>query len=202
LLIFGGCSAPAVAVAPPPKPSFSAPETGDPEIGHGGVFPSKRFGLKLPLEDGTSWRIDDRRTPWLSAAQALTSSTLMVRLWRDDNRMTRDKCEARARSWRTLPRREDANILEEKPIDVPPGFDTVAVVGLVPDEKNGDIFGFVMAFGGYAHKCFTYVYVTNATGRGADVKIGDRLAKIVEGSLTKIRFDSDLEPSLDRDPSP
>ena len=126
----------------------------------------------------------------------------MVRLWRDENRMTRDKCEARARSWRTLPRREDSNILEEKRIDVPPGFDTVAVVGLVPDEHNGDLFGFVMAFGGYSHKCFTYVYVTNATGPNADVKVGDRLAKIVESSLSRIRFDSDLEPALDRAPPP
>lgn len=126
----------------------------------------------------------------------------MLRLWRDENRMNRDKCEAKARSYRTLPRREDSEILEEKSLDLPPGFDTKAVVGLVPDEQTGELFGFVMAFGGFAHKCFTYVYVTSASGAGADVKVADRLAKIVESSLSKIRFDTDLDPELDRTPSP
>ena len=116
--------------------------------------------------------------------------------------MNRDKCEAKARSFRTLPRREDSEILEEKALDVPPGFDTRAVVGLVPDEKSGELFGFVMAFGGFSHQCFTYVYVTNATGPGADVKVADRLAKIVESSLSKIRFDTDLAPEVEHAPAP
>lgn len=198
-----GCGHDAVVpVTARPTPSASPPLTAEPVLGKSGVFPSKRFGLELPLEDGTTWQIDDHRTPWLSAKQPSTSSTLMLRLWRDENRMNRDKCEARARSWRTLPRKEDSNILEEKAVDVPPGFDTTAVVGLVPDERSGELFGFVMAFGGFSHKCFSYIYATTAKGPGAELTVADRLARIVEGSLAKIKIESDLAPELDRSPEP
>ena len=126
----------------------------------------------------------------------------MLRLWRDENRMTRETCEARARSWRNLPSIEGADLLEEKPLDVPPGFDTNVRVALMTDEAHGSLFGFALAFGGLAHKCFAYVYVTKAEGRGADVKVADRLAKIVAGSLSKIRFESDLSPDIERTPEP
>lgn len=190
--------------APVPMTQPSAMHATDPGLGgdldggKSGYFPSKRFGLQLPLEDGTSWKIDDRRTHWLVAQHPSTSSTLLVRLWRDENRMNREKCEARARSWRNLPSVEGADLLEDRSLDLPAGFDTRVQVALVTDEAHDSLFGFALAFGGFAHKCFAYVYVTKADGRGADVKVADRLAKIVAGSLSKIRFDSDLAPDIDR----
>lgn len=112
--------------------------------------------------------------------------------------MTRDKCEARARSFRNLPSRVGAEILTEEVLDTPPGFDTHAHVGVLPDSKGG-IFGFILAFGGSGRKCFSYVYVTRAEGPGADSVVADRLAEMTEGSLRTLTFESDLEGMLDRD---
>lgn len=193
------CGPDAPAHAPVPTASAVASEA-PVDLGEPGVFPSKRFGLKLPLGDGTSWKIDDTRTPWLLASHPATSSTLLLRRWRDENRMTREKCEARARDWRKLPSREGANILEHESLALPEGFDTTFDVGLVPDTAHESLFGFVLAFGGYGHKCFAFVYVTKDHGPGSDERVADRLAGIVEGTLKKIQIVTSLEPEIDRAP--
>ncbi|NUP09536.1 MAG: hypothetical protein HOW73_26120 [Polyangiaceae bacterium] len=191
-----------------PKPTqvpTSTPPTatasGDGRIEDPGVFNSKRFGMKLRLPRSATWKIDDTTNRWLVATQRAESSTLVVRLWRDENRMNRDKCEALARSFRPLPSREGAEMLSEQLLDVPPGFDTRAEIGVTTDSKGG-IFGFVLGFGGYGRKCFAYVYVTRAEGPQADAIVADRLAEMVEGSLTKLTFESDLEAVLERDVAP
>jgi hypothetical protein len=185
--------------APPPvvplRPSASAPAD-DPV--DKGVFVSKRFGLRLPLPGGTAWKIDDRTSRWLDAKQPTESASLLVRLWRDENRMTREKCEATARSLRKLPLREGAELVDSRRIDVPPGFDTQLDVALVDDTKGG-FFGFVLAFGGAGRRCFAYVYATHTSGIGADREVGDRLAKMVEGSLLSLAFESDLDVVLERE---
>lgn len=167
-----------------------------------GTFVSKRFGVRLPLPNGASWKIDDRTTRWLSATQREEESTLTVRLWRDDNRMNRDTCEERARSSRALPSREGAEVVEQRALDLPAGFDTRADVVLLPDPKGNGLYGFILAFGGYSHKCFAYVFVTHAAGPGADRRVGDRLARMVEGSLSRLTFETDFDVPLERDTKP
>ncbi len=165
-----------------------------------GIFPSKRFGLMLPLEEGEAWRIDDHKTPWLSAQKPKDQSSLLLRLWRGENRMTHGKCENIARGWRTLPSRDNATILSHETLDFPTGFDTEIDVGLVPVPSEASLFGFVLAFGGYSHKCFAYVFVTKDQGPGADQRVAERLGTNVERTLKKIRVVSDLEPEIDRAP--
>lgn len=166
-----------------------------------GVFRSKRFGVKVPLEEGDAWKIDDHRTPWLSAQKPKDQSSLLLRLWRGENRMTHGKCEAIARGWKKLPARENATILSQERVDFPIGFDTEVDVGLVPVPSESALFGFVLAFGGYAHKCFAYVFVTRDQGPGADQRVAERLGTNVERTLKKIRVVSELDPEIDRVPS-
>jgi len=163
-----------------------------------GVFVSKRFGVRLRLPRAQGWKIDDSTGNWLVASQRDEGSTLLVRVWNSENRMSRDKCEAQAREFRSLPSREGAELVDQRRIDVPGGFDTHVDVGLVAKE-GGELFGFALAFGGWKRRCFAYVYATRAVGPSADALVGDRLAEIVEGSLLPLRLDSDLETTLERD---
>lgn len=183
-----------------PRPRLASPAQSSAEIEAPpamGVFRSKRFGLDLELHDGPSWKIDDRSSRWLSASHP-EGSTLLVRTWRSENRMNRDKCEAQARLFRRLPSAESIEIVEERAFDVPPGFDTRATVGLVPS-PDGAIFGTVLAFGGSGRRCFAFVYATQATGPRATEVVADRLAKTTEGALGKLVFRRDFDPPLERD---
>ena len=74
-----------------------------------------------------------------------------------------------------------------------------ASVALAADPKGAGIYGFIVAFGGRGRRCFAYTYVTRAEGPGADEKIADRHAEMVEGSLKKLQFESDLDAVLERE---
>lgn len=166
-----------------------------------GVFRSKRFGLRVPLEEGDLWKIDDHKTPWLTAQKPKDQSSLMLRVWRGENRMTHGKCEKTARDWKGLPVRDGATILSHERLDFPEGFDTEVDVGLVPVPSEQALFGFVLAFGGYSHKCFAYVFVTKDQGPGADERVAERLGTNVERTLKKLRVVSALDPEIDRTPA-
>lgn len=166
-----------------------------------GVFKSRRFGLRVPLEQGELWKIDDHKTPWLSAQKPSDQSSLLVRVWRGDNRMTHEKCEKIARGWKSLPVRDGATLLSQESLDFPEGFDTQVDVGLVPVPEQSALFGFVLAFGGYAHKCFAYVFVTKDQGAGADERVAERLGTNVERTLKKLRVVSALDPEIERVPA-
>ena len=225
---------------PPRAPAPRPPSEGSLALASGawGDFVSKRFDLRLPLPDGPAWRIDDRKTPWLTASHAASSSTLLVRAWREADLVNRSRCEARARSWMKLPEVDGAQILEERTIPLPAGFDTRLVTGVsmqapaprsqppharagdpagqVLDPRAGDlrswspsangqgesIQGFAMAFGGWAHRCFAYVYRTEVRGADAVRLIGERLATMVEGSLFNIELQSPLTPSIPKEAPP
>lgn len=196
-----GCAAIACDGGAKPKPRHPAPTssvTAQPPPEPAGVFASKRFGLRLPLPGGGAWKIDDTTTRWLSAKNAEEASSLLVRLWPDENRMSRDRCEERARSVRKLPVRDGAEIVEERLLDLPPGFDTRADVALIA-APNGELFGLILAFGGLGRRCFAYVYVTQARGPGSDRVVGDRLARMMEGSLAALVFQRDFDVLLERD---
>jgi hypothetical protein len=164
-----------------------------------GTFVSKRFGMRLKLPGGPVWKIDDTTSHWLVAKHSTDGSTLLVRLWRDENRMTGAKCEARARAMRALPSRDGAELLETRPIHSPPDLDGTADVSVVQDPSGRGLFGMILAFGGWQRRCFAYVYVTRAEGPGADVVVGDRLAAMAEASLATLQFESDLDVVLERD---
>jgi hypothetical protein len=207
-----GCPASVEAPPPRPPPIVTPPPPALPALGAGkwGDFVSPRFGLQLTLPDGRAWSIDDHAGSWLVARHAATGSELALRTWREDGIANRMRCEEQARLWRKLPAKEGADLVEQRSLDVPPDFDTRVEVGVVTplpgaravkDQPSG-IRGFVLAFGGKAHRCFAYVFATHAEGPGAEQAVGERLATMVQGSLQKIRLRNDLDPTLPREPLP
>jgi hypothetical protein len=177
-----------------------------------GEFVSLRFGLKLPLPDGKGWRIDDHGGSWLVARHGESGSELVVKVWREDTVVNRGRCEERARFWRKIPERESADIVEKHAVDVPSGFDTVVEVGVIAPALGGktaktakpgeDLRGVAMAFGGKGRRCFAWVYTTSAGGQGAEAVLGERLATMVQGSLSSTTTVNELEPQIDRSPAP
>lgn len=173
-----------------------------------GEYRSARFDLRLPLPDGPSWRIDDSRSPWLEATHEAANAHLLVRAWAEPGRANRAACEARARLWRELPAREEADIVDRRRVNVPPGFDTIVEVGVTPETRGarggGDpaIEGFAIAFGGWARRCFAYVLTTKASGKGAERLVAVRLATMVDLSLQKVTIDRETDPDLPREPGP
>jgi len=163
-------------------------------IGEGSSFQtyaSARFHFLLPLADGASFHVDDQTDRWFVATHSATTSTLLVRAWREYEIMNRDSCEARARLYRALPERDRGVRIEQRRIDVPPEHDTIVDVRVVEHEKAPRFEGTVLAFGGWAHGCFAFVFVT----RGDDeTTVAARLSTIVHGSLERMKFDSDLVP--------
>lgn len=192
-----GCGPP--APSPPPAPSALAPEPPALDAGRWGDFRSERFDVLVPLPDGRAWKIDDRRTPWLTATHEATGSSLIVRVWREDDLVSRQRCEERARGWREIPAAgEGVELVERRVVPLPAGFDTVLVAGVRAAGPGKPLLGFVTAFGGWARRCFAYVFTTRHRGRGAERVIGDRLATMVEGSFLKLDVGSDLAPEIPR----
>lgn len=185
----------AVSVLPPPQPAFTASAWG--------TFHSERFGLRLPLPEGHAWRIDDHDGPWLSATHAAEGSALLVRSWTEDGRATRSRCEERARLWLTLPDRARAEVMQDRSIDAPVGFDTQLLVATVPGKagSGAPIAAFALAFGAHGHRCFAWAYTTSATGAGAERVVGERLAAMVERSLRKVVLENELVPRIEREPA-
>ncbi|HVK70784.1 MAG TPA: hypothetical protein VM694_40290, partial [Polyangium sp.] len=157
------------------------------------TFTSARFDLSLPLPDGAAFRVDDRTERWLVARHDTTSSLLLVRTWREDEVGNRARCEARARTWRDLPSREGGRLVSASRLAAPPDHDTLVEVLLGPRATNGGpTDGFVLAFGGWAKRCFAYVFAT----RGANERVVmERLAVMVDGSLRRMHFQSELVPT-------
>jgi hypothetical protein len=204
----GGLGCEPVAVAPPVVPLKSGPvvEVRGKGLGDGGLgeFVSLRFGLKVPLPDGKGWKIDDHAGSWFVARHGGSGSELVLKVWRDDAVMNRARCEERARFWRKIPERESADIVEKRAVDVPLGFDTVVEVGVIaPVGKKGEeLRGVAMAFGGKGRRCFAWVYTTSAGGPGAEAVLGERLATMVQGSLSATGTVNELDPQIERAPAP
>ena len=192
---------PPPAAPPPPRPSASAPPPAPPPLSGlpWGTFHSERFELLLPLPDGRAWRIDDHRGPWLSATHAASESALVVRSWTEDGRVNRQRCEERARLWRTFPDPARAMEVKARSVDAPAGFDTFVSIGVLTGKPEEPIAGFALAFGGHGHRCFAWAYTTLARGAGAAELLGEQLATMVERSLGKVVIESELVPRIPRE---
>lgn len=191
---------------PPQKPQPSAPAAAvaGPDLTSGpwGDYHSDRYNLRLRLPDAKRWRIEDERSPWLEATHAAASSTLLVRVWRTSDLASRATCEAQARLWRDLPERARAEMIDERRIDVPRGFDTRVAIGVLPATRGAPLTGFAMAFGGWARRCFAYVLTTTAAGKDAEELVGARLAAMLEVSLSNVTLESEHLPAVPREPLP
>ncbi|WP_437324304.1 hypothetical protein [Sorangium sp. So ce381] len=196
---------PACAPAPaaPPEPPRPAPPAqaastlGDGELGE---YRSERFDLRLPLPDARGFRVEDGEGPWLVATHAASSTSLLVRTWREDGRASRAACEARARLWRDLPSPGEGLTAAERRIDVPEGFDTVVAIGVADTPPGAPIDGFAVAFGGSGRRCFAFIAETRAAGPSAEQLVAERLAAVVEISLGGLRLMRETAPAVPREP--
>lgn len=197
-----GCGAPTPGPNTPPpnagtvgaKPAPGAPSgttAGGSRLGR--VY-SSRFRISIPLPDRDSWALDRHKSSFLVLTDKRSTSQLVVREWLEDENMNRDECERRARLRRDFPPRVVSEVIVRRPVAVPPEFDTVAEVGLLTGGRGGAIQGYVMAFGGWARRCFAYVYTTEAAGAGAEQRIADRLAVIQGRSLPGVELRRDTDP--------
>ncbi len=196
-----GCGPPAPLPAPPPPPPPTVAPASPAAMTEvvWGTYRSERFELQLLLPDGRSWRIDDHGGPWLTATHAATGSLLVARTWTEDGRANRQRCEERARLWRSLPDPARAEEVNARSIDAPAGFDTFVAVGVVAGKPDDPVSGFAVAFGGHGHRCFAWAYTTTARGAGAGVQLGERLAAMVERSLGRVVLESELTPRIPRE---
>lgn len=199
LLLTAGCAASPTASSPAAPATPATPPLVTPETTALELVRSARQGLRLPLHDARGWQLDDASSTWLLGQNSAEEATLLVRLWSDEQRRNRDKCEASARELRRLPTLESMTLLEERPVDVPSGFDTVARVAVREDGKSG-LYGVVLAFGGRARRCFAFVFVTHASGPSAERVVGERLARAVETTLAGVELDSRLVAPVGREP--
>lgn len=202
LLLLAAACAP--APAPPSPPSAAPPPPPASALGGGqlGEYRSERFDLLLPLPDARGFRVEDGQGPWLVATHAASSTSLLVRTWREDGRASRAACEARARLWRDLPRLDPSLTIVERRVDVPEGFDTVLQIGVVEAAPGAPIEGVALAFGGSGRRCFAFVAETRAQGASAERLVAERLAAVVEISLGGLRLEREIAPAVRREPLP
>ncbi|MGK3986251.1 hypothetical protein WME99_24610 [Sorangium sp. So ce136] len=196
--------APAPAAPPPPPPRAAPPAPPPSTLGEGqlGEYRSERFDLRLPLPDARGFRVEDGEGPWLVATHAASSTSLLVRTWREDGRASRAACEARARLWRDLPRPDRSLTAVERRIDVPEGFDTIVEIGVADAPPSAPIEGFAVAFGGSGRRCFAFIAETRAAGPSAERLVAERLAAMVEISLGGVRLEREVAPAIPREPPP
>jgi hypothetical protein len=185
--------------APPPAASPAPAPPSDLGAGVLGEVRSRRFDLRFQLPDAGGFRVEDAKEPWLIATHAAAATQILVRTFREDGRASREVCEARARLWRALPRREGSLLVDERRLDVPAGFDTVAETRVAEAAPGAPLDGFVLAFGGRARRCFVFVAATRAVGPGAERLVAVRLATIVEVALAGVQLESELS-AVPREP--
>ena len=63
--------------------------------------------------------------------------------------------------------------------------------------EGGGLEGYVLAVGSTIGRCYAAVFITRATGSGADEAIGRRLALIVGGVLGRVHVRSVDERALE-----
>ncbi len=155
------------------------------------TYASPRFHFSLPLPDRSSFRIEDDTDRWFVATHQPTASTMLIRTWREYGIMDRASCEHQARLYRVLPEQDQGVRIDERRIDVPPEHDTMVRVYVRERKETPHFEGTVLAFGGWAHRCFAFVF---ATGDDNEATVAERLSNIVHGSLEHMTFRDDLAP--------
>jgi hypothetical protein len=186
---------PAAAVGPAPAPVETR---GSFQGTHWGTFHSKRFELTLGLPDGSAWKIDDHKTPWLRATHDATRSALLVRSWSESENVTRKACYARAREWESaLPDLEAQPLIGDDLRTVLGYRDAarVAVGVLVRGGAEPATGGFVVAVVGEVHRCVLVAYQTEANGASAQDDVAERLAIVADRLLPSMKLDQSFAPS-------
>ncbi len=136
-------------------------------------FVSTRFGISLALPDGKAWKVDDHTKPFLWATHEASQSSLVVRAWSDDDLMSRQRCETRARELGIFPDAELETVADDH-VAEPPAYDTRLWIAIDPRGSRG-LVGHVIAVGGYVRRCIFFHFETVVAAGKEDV-LTSRLA--------------------------
>lgn len=141
-----------------------------------------RVPARVELPDARSWHAHASGS-FTVLDHASTRSTLVLRVSRAARLVRPEQCEAEARLLRpSLPASDAASIVERRPLEAPPGFDTRLVVGVEP-RAGGSVYGFALAVGAATGRCYVASFETESAGAGAPDAVADRLAVVVSGVL-------------------
>ncbi|MBM4375983.1 MAG: hypothetical protein FJ095_12935 [Deltaproteobacteria bacterium] len=153
----------------------------------------RRLRLSLEVPDPKGWRPVRGPSRFVRLEHSATTSSLVVRVWLEVNRMTPKSCEESARLFRELPK--GGELLAREPRLVA-GFDSEVRVGVRPIgvAPATSVEGYVTAFGARGRACLAFAFVTRAEGSDARRIVEDRLALFDERTLAGLRpegFDED-----------
>jgi hypothetical protein len=155
--------------------------------------------MSIQLPDGSAWKIDDHRSPWLRATHEATRSKLAVRSWHEDENVTRKACYARAREWdSSLPDLETSPLIEDGLRSLLNSKGARVAVGLAVQPAHPATSGFVVAIVGEVRRCTLVAYQTEAGGPSAENDVGERLAVVVDRLLPSMKMDHSFAPSRER----
>jgi len=197
-MIVAGCGASAPVASSPsgPTPVASAEAPATFEGTRWGTFHSKRFELSLGLPDGSSWKIDDHRSPWMRADHEATHSTILLRSWSEGENVTRKACYARAREWApSLPDLESLSLIDDGTRKLVGDKDARVAVGVVPAAPGASTGGFVVAVVGSVRRCIVLAFQTETSGPTAADEVAGSLALIADRLLPSLKLDQSFAPS-------
>lgn len=151
-----------------------------------GEVSSARFMLAVSLPERRAWSVDDASQPWLTMRHDASASQLLARTWLAPRLVRPAECEQQARLWRRdLPVPASDELVDRALLAAPNGFQTEVRVGV--SRRGAELEGYVLAFGASVSRCYALVFMTSASGPGAEGVLGRRLATVNDGVLPRVR---------------
>ena len=142
------------------------------------MLESKQHFVSVPLPDRAAWRVTESPL-WLTATHLESKSMLWVRFWKPGSVVSHALCEAEMRAQRPdLFGRDDAALVDRRPLAAPPGFDSE--IGFSVRKSESALAGVALAVGARVRECLVMAYVTKAEGEAAPEAISHRLAFVAE----------------------
>ena len=139
-----------------------------------------RIPVRLALPDARGWHASASGT-FTVLVHASSHSSLALRIGRAPRLVRPEACEAEARLLRPrLPAVDASNLVEQRSLAAPRGFDTHVRVGVEP-RAEGRVHGVALAIGAAIGRCYVAAFETEGEGPHAAEDVADRLAVVVSG---------------------
>jgi hypothetical protein len=151
-----------------------------------GTLDSREFGFRMPVPDVHSWTARDAPRRWWSLEHPASRSTLWLRSWRAERRVSREQCREQVYLWQGDLRSSGEPLLDTR-LARPRGFDVNLVAHVQPGSPAG-LTLLAVAVGANVGRCYAAVLVTHAAGGGADSELGRRLRLFVDGTLNQVEL--------------
>jgi len=183
-LFAGACAGAPASSATPGAPAASAPRPLAPVRGgfdrDWAERTLARVPLRLALPDARGWHASVSGT-FTVLVHAGSHSSLALRVTRAPRLVRPEACESEARLARpSLPELDASNVVEQRRLAAPLGFDTRLRVAVEPG-KDGRVHGVALAIGAATGRCYVAAFETEDAGPRAAEDVADRLAIVVSG---------------------